>query len=184
MGTTTGRRRPEKPRRYGVTEMRSPFYSVRPAHHAIQQYKTVICISCCSSVPVFAGPNSYFLLGQCTGLGFGWTAQEAKMLTGLAHFGVSRFAAGEPTGSEREMMGPPRRGPAYKTKLCGLWKRGSCSRASCNFAHGDSELRGPPLAAAGPVDAYEEYGKVKEIPMPSGLCTFLGNCGNVVEQSQ
>ncbi|KAG8095088.1 hypothetical protein GUJ93_ZPchr0012g19697 [Zizania palustris] len=44
----------------------------------------------------------------------------------------------------REMMGPPRREPAYKTKLCALWKRGSCSRASCRFAHGDSELRGPP----------------------------------------
>jgi hypothetical protein len=28
--------RPEKPRRYGVTEMRSPFYAFRPAHHALQ----------------------------------------------------------------------------------------------------------------------------------------------------
>jgi hypothetical protein len=28
--------RPEKPRRYGVTEMRSPYYSFRPAHHALQ----------------------------------------------------------------------------------------------------------------------------------------------------
>lgn len=28
--------RPEKPRRYGVTEMRSPCYSLRPAHHALQ----------------------------------------------------------------------------------------------------------------------------------------------------
>ncbi|XP_052157885.1 protein HEAT-STRESS-ASSOCIATED 32 [Oryza glaberrima] len=29
--------RPEKPRRYGVTEMRSPFYAFRPAHHALQE---------------------------------------------------------------------------------------------------------------------------------------------------
>ncbi|KAM3193460.1 hypothetical protein ACQJBY_070209 [Aegilops geniculata] len=29
--------RPEKPRRYGVTEMRSPCYSFRPAHHALQE---------------------------------------------------------------------------------------------------------------------------------------------------
>ncbi|TVU08576.1 hypothetical protein EJB05_41985 [Eragrostis curvula] len=29
--------RPEKPRRYGVTEMRSPFYSFRPAHQALQE---------------------------------------------------------------------------------------------------------------------------------------------------
>lgn len=29
--------RPEKPRRYGVTEMRSPFYSFRPTHHALQE---------------------------------------------------------------------------------------------------------------------------------------------------
>uniref|UniRef100_A0ACD5UH90 Uncharacterized protein n=1 Tax=Avena sativa TaxID=4498 RepID=A0ACD5UH90_AVESA len=29
--------RPEKPRRYGVTEMRSPYYSFRPAHHALQE---------------------------------------------------------------------------------------------------------------------------------------------------
>jgi len=28
--------RPEKPRRYGVTEMRSPFYSLRPANQALQ----------------------------------------------------------------------------------------------------------------------------------------------------
>ncbi|CAD6338624.1 unnamed protein product [Miscanthus lutarioriparius] len=28
--------RPEKPRRYGVTEMRSPFYSFRPANQALQ----------------------------------------------------------------------------------------------------------------------------------------------------
>lgn len=28
--------RPEKPRRYGVTEMRSPFYSFRPTNHALQ----------------------------------------------------------------------------------------------------------------------------------------------------
>ncbi|KAL6873743.1 hypothetical protein ACP4OV_013825 [Aristida adscensionis] len=29
--------RPEKPRRYGVTEMRSPFYSFRPTQHALQE---------------------------------------------------------------------------------------------------------------------------------------------------
>lgn len=29
--------RPEKPRRYGVTEMRSPFYSFRPTNHALQE---------------------------------------------------------------------------------------------------------------------------------------------------
>ena len=28
--------RPEKPRRYGVTEMRSPFYSFRPANQSLQ----------------------------------------------------------------------------------------------------------------------------------------------------
>lgn len=31
--------RPEKPRRYGVTEMRSPFYSFRPANQALQVHR-------------------------------------------------------------------------------------------------------------------------------------------------
>uniref|UniRef100_A0A0D9VCH2 C3H1-type domain-containing protein n=1 Tax=Leersia perrieri TaxID=77586 RepID=A0A0D9VCH2_9ORYZ len=43
--------------------------------------------------------------------------------------------------SAAEMLGPPRRGPAYKTKLCALWQRGNCSRDTCSFAHGTNELR-------------------------------------------
>ena len=39
------------------------------------------------------------------------------------------------------MLDPPRRGPAYKTKLCSLWQRGGCPRDPCSFAHGRSELR-------------------------------------------
>uniref|UniRef100_A0ACD5ZEH8 Uncharacterized protein n=1 Tax=Avena sativa TaxID=4498 RepID=A0ACD5ZEH8_AVESA len=46
---------------------------------------------------------------------------------------------------------PPRRGPAYKTKLCVLWRRGSCPRGpSCGFAHGPGELRSPPPASSFP----------------------------------
>ncbi|XP_048539555.1 zinc finger CCCH domain-containing protein 13-like isoform X1 [Triticum urartu] len=46
----------------------------------------------------------------------------------------------------REMLDPPpRRGPAFKTKLCALWRRGPCPRGpSCGFAHGEGELRTPP----------------------------------------
>jgi hypothetical protein len=40
---------------------------------------------------------------------------------------------------------PPFRGPAYKTKLCALWKgRDGCPRPNCGFAHGQAELRRPP----------------------------------------
>ncbi|KAG8058168.1 hypothetical protein GUJ93_ZPchr0002g24340 [Zizania palustris] len=42
------------------------------------------------------------------------------------------------------MLGPPSRGPAYKTKLCALWQRGNCNRDTCSFAHGHGELRRPP----------------------------------------
>ncbi|KAG8069811.1 hypothetical protein GUJ93_ZPchr0006g44487 [Zizania palustris] len=42
------------------------------------------------------------------------------------------------------MLGPPRRGPAYKTKLCALWQRGNCNRDTCSFAHGHGDIRRPP----------------------------------------
>ncbi|KAM0867935.1 hypothetical protein ACQ4PT_041663 [Festuca glaucescens] len=52
----------------------------------------------------------------------------------------------------REMVDlPPRRGPAFKTKLCVLWRRGSCPRGpSCGFAHGAGELRSPPPGSSFP----------------------------------
>ncbi|KAF0936025.1 hypothetical protein E2562_038212 [Oryza meyeriana var. granulata] len=44
------------------------------------------------------------------------------------------------------MLGPPRRGPAYKTKLCALWQRGNCNRDTCSFAHGHGDIRRPPAS--------------------------------------
>jgi hypothetical protein len=46
--------RPEKPRRYGVTEMRSPDYSFRPAHLALQVRRLQSPVSMHLSVPVCA----------------------------------------------------------------------------------------------------------------------------------
>ena len=61
--------RPKKPRRYGVMEMRSPCYSFRPAHHALQ----VIVVKAAmgrrggfgTSVKSYVSPP---------GRGFGWTS--------------------------------------------------------------------------------------------------------------
>ena len=39
--------RPEKPRRYGVTEMRSPFYSFRPANQALQVRRRLTASTSC-----------------------------------------------------------------------------------------------------------------------------------------
>jgi hypothetical protein len=44
--------RPEKPRRYGVTEMRSPFYSFRPANQALQVRRR---LTAASLTPLFWG---------------------------------------------------------------------------------------------------------------------------------
>lgn len=80
----------------------------------------------------------------------------------------------------REMLDPPpRRGPAFKTKLCALWRRGSCPRGpSCGFAHGDGELRTPPPYStfpprAGPGILHTHLPPPPSLPPPAFLCALV-----------